>query len=141
MEKLRPPGCADTDPGGDVNARQLIVKLHEATVHLLEQPTNKKRRNRVKQAFEALGDGFTKASKTEAGGFTWQNLNLPEFAGIAHNLDHANSMLAGGLPAQLSKVQQRFQSLAGELTKFPPAHNMHHQNVYSQRDKQAPPVK
>ena len=140
------------------------MKLHEATVQLLEQPTNKKRRNRVKQAFEALGDGFTKASKTEAGGFTWQNLNLPEFAGIAHNLDRANSMLAQGLPAQFSKVQQRFQSLAallpatsacgsgapqtlqhpanseGELTKFPPACNMDHQNVSSQLDKQAPPV-
>ena len=106
--------CAVPEDKIQTKARRLIMKLHEATVHLSKQPTNKKRRRRVEQAFEALADAWDAAELAGAdnGGLAPQIVRLPEVNEIMQNLNRISSILAGGLPGSLSKVQQRFQQFA-----------------------------
>ena len=99
--------------------------LHAATVKLSEQPTNKKRRSRVKQAFQALVDVYSGRNPGSNGGFTsLQNLQLPQVQEIAQNLSFTDGMLAGGLPASLKLVQQGFQEIASLAPATPDSQSL-----------------
>ena len=93
-------------------AMRLLMTLHEATVKLREQPTNKKQRKRVEQAFRALDDVLNSDWKRNGVCERLLTLQLPQVLDINENLDRISSVLAGGLPEKLKHIQTWSQELA-----------------------------
>ena len=90
----------------------MVTKAHEAIFHLSELPTNKRRRKRAEQAFEAMSDSFNSIIE-EAGNIQslTRALLLPELRQAMQNLEHISCMLPGGLTGQLRKAHKRVEQL------------------------------